>query len=74
VVALAAVVLAQISGVLIEQLRLRNEHISFRAFELPASRHGWRFWAIATALFAGIAALELLREVAPAGRRNRARD
>lgn len=57
-----AVALAQMWGVVVEQLRMRNDHISYRAFDLPASRHGWLLWAIAIALFAGIGTLELLRE------------
>jgi hypothetical protein len=40
-----AVTLAQIWSACVEQLRLRDDHISYRAFELPASRHGWVLWA-----------------------------
>lgn len=66
-----ALVLTQVWGTLVEQLRLRDEHISYRAFELPASRHGWLLWAIALALFAGLGAVELLRSREPASRRDR---
>lgn len=57
-----AVAVAQMWGVVVEQLRLRDDHISYRAVDLPADRHGWLLWAIAIALFAGIGTLELLRE------------
>jgi hypothetical protein len=56
----AAVALAQIWGVFVEQLRLRGDHISYRAFELPASRHGWLLWGVAMALFAAVGVAELL--------------
>ena len=61
----AAVALTQMWGVTVEQLRLRDEHISYRGFELPASRHGWLLWGIAMALFAGIRVMELRRKRAP---------
>ena len=56
-----AVALTQIWGTVVEQLRLRNEHVSYRTFELPASRHGWLLWGIALAVIAAIATRELLR-------------
>ena len=31
----------QMWSVTVEQLRVRNSHISFRGFDLPANRHGW---------------------------------
>lgn len=64
--AVGAVVFVQIWGSIVEQLRLRNDHISYRAFELPANRHGWLLWGIAMALFAGMSARGLLRQSAPA--------
>jgi len=63
-----AVMLTQTWGTIVEQLRLRNEHISYRAFELPASRHGWLLWAVAMVLFAGIGAVALLRTSEPSRR------
>jgi hypothetical protein len=62
-----AVALAQIWGVTVEQLRLRDDHISYRAFDLPARRHGWALWAIAMALFAAVIAVELRRKREPTG-------
>lgn len=56
-----AVALTQMWGTVVEQLRLRNGHVSYRTFELPASRHGWLLWGIALAVFAAIGARELLR-------------
>lgn len=67
-----AVALTQIWGVMVEQLRLRNEHISYRGFELPASRHGWLLWVLAMALFAGIGVWGMRRTRAPTPRRRRA--
>lgn len=67
-----AVALTQIWGVMVEQLRLRNEHISYRGFELPANRHGWLLWVLATGLFAAISASALLRNTRPALSRRRA--
>jgi hypothetical protein len=61
VAAAVAVALTQIWGVFVEQLRLRSDHISYRAFELPASRHGWPLWGTALALFSAVAILELAR-------------
>jgi hypothetical protein len=69
-----AVVLAQMWGVVVEQLRLRDEHISYRAFDLPASRHGWLLWVIAMVLFAAIGAMELHRQGTPTGRRSAFKD
>jgi hypothetical protein len=63
-----AVALTQIWGVMVEQLRLGNGHISYRAFELPATRHGWLLWVLALALFAAISAWELRRTRATAAR------
>ncbi len=60
-----AVVLTQTWSVLVEQLRLRDEHISYRTFELPANRHGWLLWSIAMALFAGVSAVAVLRRREP---------
>lgn len=48
---------AQIWGVSVEQLRVRDEHISYRAFELPASRHGWLLWVVAIAVFVTVSAV-----------------
>lgn len=56
-----AVALTQIWGTMVEQLRLRNGHVSYRTFELPASRHGWLLWGVALAVFAAIGTRELLR-------------
>ena len=66
-----AVGAAQVWGVLVEQLRVRNDHISYRAFELPASRHGWLLWGFALALFAGIGGWELWRRMSRADVRTR---
>jgi hypothetical protein len=60
IVAGLAVAVAQIWGVMVEQLRVRNSHISDRAFDLPANRHGWLLWAVAMALFAGTGGWKLL--------------
>ena len=65
----AAVALAQIWGVIVEQLRLRGDHISYRAFELPASRHGWAVWGAAMALLAGVIVAERRKRAAPGPRR-----
>ncbi|HEX6535692.1 MAG TPA: hypothetical protein VF041_13935 [Gemmatimonadaceae bacterium] len=61
----------QMWGWLVEVLRVRDEHISYRAFELPASRHGWLVWGAAMALFAVVAVTVLLRkrEITQPGRR-----
>ena len=64
--------LAQIWGGIVEQWRLRSDHISYRAFELPESRHGWSLWTIALLLFSGICVMELLRRRESPARRNRA--
>ena len=53
--------LVHIWGVIVEQLRLRNDHISYRAFDLPASRHGWLLWSVAVILFSAAATVELRR-------------
>ena len=66
-----AVALTQMWGVFVEQLRLRSDHISYRAFELPASRHGWALWGVAMALFAASVVVELLRKGVTAHRRRR---
>lgn len=57
----AALALVQVWGVLVEQLRLRDDHISYRAFDLPASRHGWLLWSVAIALFSAVGIAELRR-------------
>lgn len=64
--------LTQIWGVTVEQLRLGNGHISYRGFELPATRHGWLLWVLAMALFAGIGVWKLLRTREPVPHRRRA--
>jgi hypothetical protein len=53
--------LTQMWGWLVEVLRIRNEHLSYRAFQLPASRHGWLLWEVAMGLFAVVVATVLLR-------------
>jgi hypothetical protein len=58
----AAVALAQSWGMLVEELRLRSDHISSRAFELPANRHGWLLWGVAMAFFVAVGGVELLRK------------
>lgn len=63
-----AVALAQVWGVMVEQMRLRNQHISYRGLELPANRHGWLLWVLATGLFAAISVWELRRTRATAAR------
>lgn len=68
-----AVGLAQMWGWTAETLRLRNGHISYRAFQLPASRYGWFVAAVAAVAFAVVAALEVRRmrrraRHAPSGR------
>lgn len=63
-----AVALTQIWGVMVEQLRLRNDHISYRGLELPANRHGWLLWVLALALYAAISAWELPRTRGTTGR------
>lgn len=57
VVAAVAVGVTQAWGVTVEQLRVRDEHISYRAFALPANRHWVLLWGLAMGLFAAIAAL-----------------
>lgn len=64
--------LTQMWGTLIEQLRLRNGHVSYRTFELPASRHGWLLWGMAVAIFAAITIMELLRPREHSPRQRRA--
>jgi hypothetical protein len=63
-----AVGLTQSWSVLVEQLRLRDEHISYRAFELPAHQHVWVLWIIAMTLFAGVSAVGVLRRREPTSR------
>lgn len=55
---------------LVEMIRVRDEHISYRAGYLPSSRHGWLIWGVAMGLFAAVAAAVVLRrgEVAPTRR------
>jgi hypothetical protein len=62
VIAGLALGMADMWGWIVEMLRTRNDHISYRAFQLPTSRHGWLVWGIAMGLFAAIAARELLRK------------
>ena len=59
--AAVAVGMTHIWGVTIEQLRVRNGHISFRGFDPPASRHGWMVFGFATALYSLIVITELVR-------------
>jgi hypothetical protein len=47
---------------MVEVLRIHNDHISYRAFRLPTSQHGWLVWSIAMGLFAAVAARVLLRK------------
>jgi hypothetical protein len=56
-----ALALAQMWGWTVETWRVRDGHISYRVFRLPTSRHGWLLWAIAAALFAGVAMVAVLR-------------
>jgi hypothetical protein len=55
------VLITQQWGWIVESLRLRNDHISYRVFLLPASRHGWLLWGIGMLLFATAALSALLR-------------
>ena len=66
-----AVGATQIWGVVVEQLRVRNEHISFRAFDPPASRHGWIVWGFAMALYVLVVTVQRRRmgESMPTSRR-----
>lgn len=41
----------------VENIRVRDGHISYRAAQLPATRHGWAAWLIATEVFAAVATL-----------------
>ena len=61
-------------GVLVEMARLGNGHISYRALQLPASRHGWLVWGAGVGLFAAVATVSLTRPPAAArGRRRTSR-
>jgi hypothetical protein len=42
---------------LVEIARLRNSHISFRAFRLPTAQHGLTIWLVGVALFGCVAAV-----------------
>jgi hypothetical protein len=76
--------LCQTWGMMVEESRSRSDHVSFRAFQLPASRHPWIVFSVAATLFAVVAVGALLRppatapltglapppiRIAPAGRR-----
>jgi hypothetical protein len=56
-----ALALTQMWAWTAETLRLRNGHISYRAFHLPASRYGWVVVAVAALVFAVAAGLEVWR-------------
>lgn len=69
-----ALAVTQVWGITVEMMRLGNGHISYRAFQLPASRHGWPVWGAAVGVFAAVAAMCLARTPAPPhGRRRRGR-
>jgi hypothetical protein len=72
-VAGAALAATQLWAWLVEMLRYRNCHISYRAARLPvsAAQYGWLLWGVAMGLFAGVAAAVLLRrgKVTYTGRR-----
>ncbi len=55
--------LTQLWAWLVEMLRFRNLHISYRAARLPvsAARYGWPLWGVAMGLFASVAAAVILR-------------
>lgn len=67
-----ALMVTQLWGVIVETVRLGNEHISSRGFDLPASRHGWLVWGTAVGLFA-LGAVSTVRAAAagPLGGRRR---
>jgi hypothetical protein len=55
--------LTQLWAWLVETLRLRNLHISYRAARLPisAAQYGWPLWGVAMALFAAVATAVVLQ-------------
>jgi hypothetical protein len=48
---------------MVEESRNRSDHVSFRAFLLPASRHPWLVLSVAATLFAVVAVRALLTPV-----------
>jgi hypothetical protein len=56
IVAFMGVGVAQIWSVVVEEYRLRSDHISYRAAYLPLYVHKEAAWAIAAALFVAVAA------------------
>ncbi|MGQ0816342.1 MAG: hypothetical protein ACT4O1_18085 [Gemmatimonadota bacterium] len=56
IAALVGVGVAQIWAVVIEELRLRSDHISYRAAYLPLYVYKEVAWAVAAALFLAVAA------------------
>jgi hypothetical protein len=46
---------------LVETMRLRDNHISYRVGYLPVGRHAWLIWGIAMGLFAVVAARVIAR-------------
>lgn len=74
VAAAVALGLTQCWGASVEEWRSHSDHVSYRAVQLPASRHPWLIAVGAAALFAAVAAASLLRTPPAArsvGRRRR---
>ena len=66
IAAVDALVVTQMWGWMAEVLRLRNDHLSYRAFQLPTSRHPWLVLAAGAAVFAvvSVGALRRMRRTA----------
>ena len=61
VVAGLAVPVAEMWAWQVETARLRNGHISYRAFRLPVARHRLEVWAVGVLVFGLVAAVRSLR-------------
>lgn len=66
IIAFAGVGVAQVWAVVIEELRLRSDHISYRAAYLPLYVYRNAAWAIAGTLFLAVT-VRVRREVIPPG-------
>lgn len=53
--------LAQIWGIVVEEARLRSDHISYRAANTPMHEHKWLALAVGVAIFLGLATVEVRR-------------